>query len=291
MHTPEFRVERSQASPSLWEHDPELHYDRIMPAWRLLMGRNLHYGCFEALQEDLDAATDNLTRRLAKHARLNAGLDVLDVGCGDGQNSCFLAEQYDCRVTGISTGKEGVDRARRVSRARDLTRKVVFRVRDGMDNRLPARSFDRVWVLQSSHFMLDKRRLLEECVRVLRPGGRLALGDIMLRSPLPMTEVVRQREDFLLLHRVFGRARMEPLHVYQSLAEASGLQVDVLEDLSAETLPTFDRWRLNAVTYRQRVIELVGETLLQEFVASCDVLERLWKQGRFGYGILAGVKP
>jgi 27-O-demethylrifamycin SV methyltransferase len=292
MHAPEVRVDRSQASQSApWEHDPELHYDRIMPAWRLLMGRNLHYGLFETPQDSLDAATDKLTRRLAEHARLNAGLDVLDVGCGDGQNSCFLAEQFGCRVTGISTGKQGVDRARRLARARDLTRKVAFEVRDGMDNRFPAGSFDRIWVLQSSHFMLDKRRLLDECVRVLRPGGRIALGDIVLRSPLPMTEIVRHREDFLLLHRVFGRARMEPLQVYQSLAEESGLQVDGLEDLSAQALLTFDRWRLNAETYKQRVIELVGETLWREFLTACDVLERFWKEGRFGYGILAGVKP
>lgn len=290
MHTPDLRLDRSQARPP-WEHDPELHYDRIMPAWRLLMGRNLHYGCFEAPQEDLDAATDNLTLRLAKHAGLNAGLDVLDVGCGDGQNSCFLAERFGCRVTGISTGKKGVDQARRLSRARGLMRKVAFRVRDGMDNGFPGGSFDRVWVLQSSHFMLDKRRLLDECVRVLRPGGRIALGDIVLQAPLPMTEIVRHREEFLLLHRVFGRAKMEPLQVYRSLAEDSGLQVDVLEDLSAQTLPTFDRWRLNAVTHKGRVIELVGETLWREFLAACDVLERFWKEGRFGYGMVAGVKP
>jgi len=290
MHAPEVRLDREGGGKSPWEHDPEVHYDRIMPAWRLLMGRNLHYGCFEAPDEDLDAATDNLTRRLAKHARLNAGLDVLDVGCGDGQNSCFLAEQFGCRVTGISTGKKGVERARELSRARALTRQVAFRLRDGMDNGFPAGSFDRVWVLQSSHFMLDKRRLLDECVRVLRPGGRVAVGDIVLRSPLPMVEIVRHREEFLLLHRVFGRAKMEPLETYRSLAEESGLRVDVLEDLSAQTLPTFDGWRLNAHAHRDRVIELVGETLWREFLSACDVLETFWKQGRFGYGMLAGVK-
>ncbi len=246
MHAPEVRLDR-EGGKSPWEHDPEVHYDRIMPAWRLLMGRNLHYGCFEAPDEDLDAATDNLTRRLAKHARLNAGLDVLDVGCGDGQNSCFLAERFGCRVTGISTGKKGVERARELSRARALTRQVAFRLRDGMDNGFPA-------------------------------------------GPLPMVEIVRHREEFLLLHRVFGRAKMEPLETYRSLAEESGLRVDVLEDLSAQTLPTFDGWRLNAHAHRDRVIELVGETLWREFLSACDVLETFWKQGRFGYGMLAGVK-
>jgi 27-O-demethylrifamycin SV methyltransferase len=281
--------DRSTVMP-VSEHDPERYYDRVMPAWRLILGRNLHHGYFKSSQEDLDTATDNLTLRVAKHARLGGGLDVLDVGCGDGQTSCFLAEHFGCRVVGISTGRKGVGQARRLARARGLSRRVTFRLGDGMDNGLADASFDRVWVMQSSHFMPDKRRLLEECARVLRPGGRVALADIMLRSPVPMIEVVRHREEFLLIQRVFGRAKMEPLQVYRALAEESGLQVDVLEDVSTEVLPTFDRCRRNAVARRDDVIKLVGETWWREYLAACDVVERFWKQGRFGYGILSAVR-
>ena len=126
--------------------------------------------------------------------------------------------------------------------------------------------------------------------RSLRPAGRVVLGDIVLRLPLPMIEVVRHREEFLLLHRVFGRAKMESLQVYQSLAEESGLRVDVAEDISAQTFPTFDRWRQNAMAHRDDVIALIGETLWQDFLSACDVLERFWEQGWLGYGILAGVR-
>lgn len=281
---------RSEETLPEWERDPEIYYDRVMPAWRLLMGRNLHYGYFDGLHQELDAATDNLTERIASAADLRPGLDVLDVGCGDGQTSCWLAERFGCRIVGISTGKKGVEQARRLARDRGLSRSVVFRRRDGMDNGFPDASFDRVWVLQSSHFMLDKRRLLSECARVLRPGGRLALGDIMLRSPLPMLEVVKHRADFLLLHRVFGRARMEPLGTYRALAEESGLRVEILDDVSAETLPTFDSWRRNAVAFKAEIIALIGESLWRDFVSACDVLEQLWQHGRFGYGILVGVR-
>jgi 27-O-demethylrifamycin SV methyltransferase len=281
--------DRSKPAP-LEDQDPERYYDRVMPAWRLLMGRNLHYGYFDTPEGDLDAATDNLTLRMVEHARLTPGLDLLDVGCGDGQNSCDLAEHFGCRVVGISTGRKGVEAAQRASQARGLSGRVSFRCADGMDNGFPDGSFDRVWVLQSSHFMLDKRRLLAECARVLRPGGRVALGDIMLRSHLPMIEVVRRREEFLLLHRVFGRAKMEPLQTYRSLAEESGLELDVLEDISAHTLPTFDRWRRNAAAHKDDVIALVGETLWRDFLAASDVLERLWTEAWFGYGLLTAVR-
>src|SRR5918992_5544917 len=96
-------VKRSTPLP-LGEYDPEHYYDRVMPAWRLLMGRNLHYGYFDGPHQALDTATDNLTERIANAAELRPGLDVLDVGCGDGQTSCWLAERFGCRIVGSSTG-------------------------------------------------------------------------------------------------------------------------------------------------------------------------------------------
>jgi hypothetical protein len=84
---------------------------------------------------------------------------------------------------------------------------------------------------------------------------------------------------------------MEALHFYHSLAEESGLRVDVLEDISAETYPTFEHWRRNAVARREDVIELVGETLWREFLGACDVLDEFWTRGWLGYGLLAGMRP
>lgn len=272
------------------EHDPDIYYDRVMPAWRLIMGCNLHYGYFEFPGQSLDAATQNLTLRVASCAKLTSGLDVLDVGCGDGQASCYLAEHFNCRVVGISTGQKGVEEACRLSEQRGLSPSVQFMVRDGMDNGFPDGSFDRVWVMQSSHFMLDKRTLLKECARVLRPGGRMALADIIMRVSLTKLEVVRHRDEFALLHRVFGRAKMETLNVYQSAAEEVGLGVTVLEDISDKTFPTFECWRNNAVMNKQAVIELVGETLWHDFLEASNVLERFWAKGWLGYGILTGVR-
>src|SRR5688572_17844754 len=116
-HRSTSRSDETQALP-VWERDPKIYYDRVMPAWRLLMGRNLHYGYFDRQHQDLDTATDNLTERIASAGDLRPGLDLLDVGCGDGQTSCWLAERFGCRIVGISTGKEGVEQARRLARDR-----------------------------------------------------------------------------------------------------------------------------------------------------------------------------
>jgi cyclopropane fatty-acyl-phospholipid synthase-like methyltransferase len=160
-----------------------------------------------------------------------------------------------------------------------------------MDNGFADASFDRVWVLESSHLMRERDRVVSECARVLRPGGRMALCDIILQRKLDLAEVRRLREPLKLLRAVFGDARMEPLGEYAALARAAGLVVDSELDLTSATLPTFTRWRENAREHRDQVVELMDEQSWQQFADSCDVLEGFWNDGTLGYGLLAAAKP
>ena len=79
---------------------------------------------------------------------------------------------------------------------------------------------------------------------------------------------------------------MESLEFYVKLAESSGLVVDRIQDISAETLPTFECWRRNAHSNRDRVIELVGATYWSQFIHACDFLTALWQSNKLGYGML-----
>jgi 27-O-demethylrifamycin SV methyltransferase len=272
-------------------YEPAAHYDRVTAAWTLLLGEELHYGIFEDGTEDLAAATANLTAAMEEAAQLREGCKVLDVGCGTGYPACVLAERWRGQVTGITTSAAGIDRARERAAARVLEDRVTFEQRDGMDTGLPDASFDRVWALESSHLMRRRDRLMAECVRVLRPGGRLALCDIVLRRPMDIAEVKRLRRPLALLREVFGDARMEPLEVYVRLGEDSGLTMEPPVDLTAATRPTFTRWRENAARHEAEVVELLGERALRDFVEACDVLQGFWDDGTLGYGLVVGARP
>jgi 27-O-demethylrifamycin SV methyltransferase len=267
-------------------YDPASHYDRVTDAWTLLLGDELHYGVFESGDEDLAAATTALTERMIEAAELAPGLDVLDVGCGTGAPACHLAKTHGVRVMGITTSAVGVASARERAAAEGLSDQVRFELRDGMDNGFPHESFDRVWVLESSHLMRRREQLMSECARVLRPGGRLALCDIVLRRPMPFEEVRALRVPLALLRDVFGDARMELGSRYGELARENGLVVDHEIDLTEATRPTFARWRENAVRHRDAAVSSLGEDGLQSFVAACDVLEGFWDDGTLGYFLL-----
>jgi len=267
-------------------YEPSAHYDHVHSAWRLIMGEEFHYGYFTTPQTPLPEATAALTGQMLERARINAGDRVLDVGCGTGRQSCDLATTQGARVLGITTSASGVEAATALAAGRRLEH-ARFEQRDGTRNGLPDASVDVAWVLESSHLMRDRKALLGECARVLAPGGRVVLCDIIRRREIPFREVRDRRDDFAVLRAAFGDAHMEPLDTYVSTFEDLGLTVTDSTDISAETLPTFAAWRSNVETHRPTVEELLGKRGVDDFVRATQILESFWQDGTLGYGILA----
>ena len=113
----------------------------------------------------------------------------------------------------------------------------------------------------------------------------------MRHREIPFLEVRDRREDFSTLREAFGDAHMEPLQSYVQWFEDAGLVVEEAVDLTSATLPTFPAWRANAQQYRNDVIEAIGEPALAAFERSADILEGFWRDGTFGYAMVAASRP
>jgi 27-O-demethylrifamycin SV methyltransferase len=272
-------------------YEPAEFYDHVTDAWRLLLGEEFHYGVFESGSESLPEATAALTDLMIRSAELSPGLYVVDIGCGTGAPACRLAQQFGVRVLGITTSTVGAATATARSEAEGLSDQVGFEVRDGAATGLPDAAFDRVWALESSHLIRDRDGFMAECARLLRPGGLLALCDIVRRREIPFEEVRKRMDDFQTLREAFGDAHMEPLELYESLARSAGLEIEQSMDLTAATLPTFDRWHQNAVANREAVSAALGDDGYHAFVRSTEILEGFWRDGSLGYALLSARKP
>ena len=270
--------------------DPTYHYDHITRAWRYLLGEDFHYGYFRSPNEPLDEATHNLTVLMAEKGAIGREHSVLDVGCGIGSPACVLAQAYGCKVLGISLSQTGVELARQRAAAAGCADRVSFQIADGMNNGLPAGSFDRAWVLEASHLMAGKDALFSECARILRPGGIMVLCDIVSRRPLASGEILRRSREFLHLHYAFGHARLETLAAYRQFAERAGLAVLEALDVSDKAFPTIGHWRHRIHDNAEQVRALIGDEGVEHFRASCSVLDALWKDEVFGYGLVVAGK-
>ena len=265
------------------------HYDRITEGWRLILGEDLHWGVFRSADDDLEAATVHLTDLMADFETPRQ-VRALDVGCGVGGPARHLAETRGWHVTGISISPVGIEAATEQAKASGLTHLLDFRVADAMDLNLPDASFDVVWVMESSHLMPDKARLLSECQRVVKPGGTVALCDLMLNEPLSWRRVATLQEDLSQLEKSFGIARLDTLDEYQSLFTAAGLADIQTQDVGELVVPTIDAWEQNIQAERERLDVCFDDGRLEDFLESCQILRRLFASEGWGYGIVRGRK-
>jgi ubiquinone/menaquinone biosynthesis C-methylase UbiE len=120
----------------------------------------------------------NATMRLAQLAQINGSERVLDVGCGIGGPSRYLASRFGCRVTGLDLTADFVALAGMLAQRTRLSDKVSYRQGDALDMPFADASFDLVWSQNAAMNIADRDRLYADMRRVLTPSGRLALQEI-----------------------------------------------------------------------------------------------------------------
>jgi 27-O-demethylrifamycin SV methyltransferase len=271
------------------EHNQQF-YDGITDAWPFIFGANFHWGLFLNEAHTLEAATHNLILAMKEMVAGVSGKEVLDVGCGIGAPAIVLATQFGARVTAISISPAGIKRATQEAEKLRLTNRLKFLVADAMQMSFPEAAFDVVWVMESSHLMPEKAKLIAECHRVLRPGGRIVLCDLMLIRPLAAKEIVALIPQIRLLESSFGRARLDTLEYYSHLFGAAGFSSIQHRDISPHVVPTIKCWEENIATAWPSLAEYFSVTQRDQFLESCRILRRFYEESTWGYGIISGLK-
>ena len=117
---------------------------------------------------------EHFARRLVEVARLPAGADLLDVGCGRGAVLLAAAHQAG-GLTGVDVSAGMLDRARDELRAAGVD-DVRLEVMDAEGLAFASGSFDAVTAAFLLFFLPDPEGAAAEFHRVLRPGGRIAVS-------------------------------------------------------------------------------------------------------------------
>ena len=119
------------------------------------------------------------TQRLLDQLDLTAADRVLDVGCGLGGASRFAAKHYGCRVTGVDLTPEYVETGAELCSWVGLGDRITLEQGDATATPYPDGTFDKAYVMHVGMNIADKGAIASELCRVLRPGGRVGIYDIM----------------------------------------------------------------------------------------------------------------
>jgi MPBQ/MSBQ methyltransferase len=107
----------------------------------------------------------------------NRQAKVLDVGCGVGGTSRYLAKALgpEAEVTGITLSPVQVARGTELAKEQGVPN-AKFMVKDALKMDFPDNSFDIVWACESGEHMPDKKAYIDQMMRVLKPGGKFVMA-------------------------------------------------------------------------------------------------------------------
>ncbi len=157
----------------------EQHYEVPTDFFRIVLGRNLKYssclfpeGAVQDRAADLEEAERRMLQLTCDRALLADGQDILELGCGWGSLTLFMAEKFPrATITAVSnsrTQKEYIDSQAAVRGLRNVN--VITADMKDFD---PARQYDRIVSVEMIEHMRNYKLLMEKLGRLLRSGGKL----------------------------------------------------------------------------------------------------------------------
>jgi ubiquinone/menaquinone biosynthesis C-methylase UbiE len=251
-------------------------YDQTSDDMTDMLGGYIHAGYWENPNqyERPEVAGERLTREVGDRLSLSQGQHILDVGCGTGKSTVQIATTYGVRVTGITISKQQVEIARTQYGREVLAGHVHFQFTDAMDMPFADASFDSAYAIESLVHMLDKRSAIAQIARVLRPGGRLVIADLVADHSCPGSPISTRYAE------VFRTPPLASVDDLRKLLSQEGFKVTNVTDIRENVRPTNQLFKKKALSlggeFGQKLLELSSVLeQLQDLGYALIIAERL----------------
>jgi tocopherol O-methyltransferase len=255
------------------------HYDLLSPYYRSLWGEHLHHGYWIRGDESKEQAQIQLIEHLAQLAGVKPGSDVLDIGCGMGASSLFLARNYNAAVTGINTSSVQVQMAIQAAAREQLNAQFLLMDAQAMDFQ---KQFDLLWSVESISHYQHREEFFASAAKLLKPGGLFAITDWFKKKDLTRAETRKFIDP--IDKGMF--VELQVMDDYEELLVSNGLRIlrrEVLNENCAKT------WDLGLEIIKDKAFWALAAKYGAHFVSYLKAFRAMragFASGNFVYGLL-----
>jgi tocopherol O-methyltransferase len=260
------------------------HYDLVSPYYYSLWGEHLHHGFWIRGDESKEIAQLQLVEHLADLAKIQPGSEVLDIGCGFGASSLFLARKYGVSATGITISPVQVEIANRAAAAAQA--RATFLLMDAEEMRFN-KQFDLLWSVESISHYQNIEKFFASAARFLKPGGTFALTDWFKTQNLSKSE----HRKFIAPIEKGMFVELQTMDDYARHLTSSGLQIVHREVLTAHCAKT---WDLCLDIIKDKSFWTLAAQRGPDFLAYLKAFRAMragFASGNFVYGLFTAVAP
>ncbi|MDE5095621.1 MAG: methyltransferase domain-containing protein [Trichodesmium sp. St11_bin5] len=276
-------------------------YDASSSLWEQAWGEHMHHGYYgpdgkqkktrrqaqiDMIEELLHWGSEN------QASSLWPPTSILDVGCGIGGSTLYLAEKFNATATGITLSPVQAKRAEERAESANLSQQTNFIVADALDMPFTDQSYDLVWSLESGEHMPNKKKFLQECHRVLKPGGRIIMATWCHRTLDGYLGQLTddERRHLADIYRVYALPYVISLSEYEAITENISFQNISIADWSTAVAPFWDVVIESAFDPKVIVSLLFSNWTTIQAAISLELMSRGYERGLIKFGLLRGNK-
>ncbi|UKO95996.1 methyltransferase domain-containing protein [Nostoc sp. UHCC 0870] len=279
-------------SATLYQRIQEF-YDASSGLWEQIWGEHMHHGYYGVNgteKKDRRQAQIDLIEELLSWAGVETAENILDVGCGIGGSSLYLAEKFQAQATGITLSPVQAARATERAKEKGLSAKSKFLVANAQAMPFDDNTFDLVWSLESGEHMPDKTKFMQECYRVLKPGGKFIMVTWCHRPTDELPLSADEQKHLQDIYQVYCLPYVISLPEYEAIARQLPLNNIRTADWS-QAVAQFWNIVIDSAITPQAIFGLLraGWTTIQGAL-SLGLMRRGYERGLIKFGLLCGNK-
>lgn len=220
------------------------------------------------------------TEKLLEYCKIDRNKRVIDIGCGPGETTIYIAKRFGCHVTGIDIMPEMIKKAKENAKKQKINHLTRFETFDAMSPVYPDNSFD-IAIFQAVLIFGDKQKMLKFAYNVLKDKGQVGAIELTWKNN-PSNET----KEIFTKNLAQPLINVEAVDDWKSIFSNAGFQKVICHEIHSLNIGTFIKmWQGERLRNRIKIALkcLYDKAVIQQMLTVINLLRKYPNNLYYGY--------